>query len=139
MGIKRLEDLVAFQLAVQLKRGVYALVDGNTRARSDWKYRDQLFDAALGGESNIAEGWYRYNAAEISQFIRYALASLAETDRRLRDGADRKYFTQSEIEPLCRTCSRAIGATTNWWKSLQPFIKKKRPGRPNRDFPDRSP
>ncbi len=139
MGIKRLEDLVAFQFAVELKRAVYALVDGNVRARSDWKYRDQLFDAALGGESNIAEGWHRYNAAEIAQFLRYALASLAETDRRLRDGVDRNYFTLSEIHPLCRTCSRAMGATTNLWKSLQPFIKEKRSGKPSRGAPDRSP
>ena len=137
MGVKRLEDLVAFQLAVELKRGVYALVDGNSRARSDWRYRDQIFDAALGGESNIAEGWHRHGAAEIAQFLRYALASLAETERRLRDGVDRNYFTLSEVEPLRRTCSRTIGATTNLWKSLQPFIKKKRPGRPQRDLPDR--
>lgn len=137
MGVKRLEDLIAFQLAVELKRGVYALVDGTARARSDWRYRDQLFDAALGGESNIAEGWHRHSAAEIAQFLRYALASLAETDRRLRDGVDRNYFTLSEVEPLRRTCSRTIGATTNLWKSLQPFIKKKRPGRSQKDFPDR--
>lgn len=138
MGVKRLEDLEAFQLAVQLKRAVYQLVDSNVRARSDWRYRDQLFDAALGGESNIAEGWQRYNAGEIAQFLRYAMASLAETDRRLRDGVDRNYFTLSDVEPLRRTCSRTLGATTNLWKSLQPFIKKKRPGKPQRDFPDRS-
>jgi four helix bundle protein len=137
MGVKRLEDLIAFQLAVELKRGVYALVDGNARARSDWRYRDQLFDAALGGESNIAEGWHRHSAGEIAHFLRYALASLAETDRRLRDGVDRNYFTLSEIEPLRRACSRAIGATTNLWKSLQPFIKKKRSDTSRRDLSDR--
>jgi len=129
MGVHRLEDLDAFQLAVQFKRGVYELVDANPRARADWRFRDQLFDAALGGESNIAEGWRRHGASEMAQFLRYALASLAEADRRLRDGVDRNYFTLSEIQPSLTLASRAIGATTNLWKSLQPFIQQKKRGR----------
>ena len=94
MGVRRLEDLHAFQLSVEFKRGVCQLVDASLRARSDWRYRDQLFDAALGGESNIAEGWRRNTASEMAQFLRYAMASLAEADRRLRDGVDRNYFSR---------------------------------------------
>lgn len=128
MGIDRLEDLQAFQLAVQLKLEIYRLVRRRSEASRDWRYRDQLFDAALGGESNIAEGWRRYAAGEMCQFLRYALASLAETDRRLRDGVDRGYFSSGDISMAASLCDRSIDATTNLWKNLQPFIRRKKKG-----------
>ncbi len=62
MGVKKLEDLVAYQLAVEARKAVYALVRKHARADQDFRYRDQLFDAAASVEANIAEGWRRYAA-----------------------------------------------------------------------------
>lgn len=45
MGVKRLEDLVAFQQAGAFKLEVYAIVQSHPAANRDWRYRDQLFDA----------------------------------------------------------------------------------------------
>ncbi len=129
MGIGRLEDLQAFQLAVQLKLEIYRLVRTHSEAGQDWRYRDQLFDAALGGESNIAEGWRRHKAGEMCQFLRFALASLEETGRRLRDGVDRGYWSSESTQVALTLCDRSIGATTNLWKSLQPFIRRNKRGR----------
>jgi four helix bundle protein len=56
MGVKRLEDLIAFQQAVAFKREVYAIVTRHPAADRSFRYRDQLFGAASGVESNIAEG-----------------------------------------------------------------------------------
>jgi four helix bundle protein len=122
MGVKRVEDLVAFQRAVAFKEGIYTLVRSSPRAMQDWKWRDQIFDAAVGVESNIAEGWGRRTAKQICQFLDYAHASLDETRRRLLDGAARGYYTAERCAPLWhheRLCGAALRGLR---KSLEPFI-----------------
>jgi four helix bundle protein len=126
MGVKRVEDLVAFQRAVLFKEGIYVLVRSSPSAMHDWKWRDQLFDAAVSVESNIAEGWGRRRARQMCQFLDYAHASLDETRRRLLDGAARGYYTCAQCEPLWqheRICGAAIRGLR---KSLEPFIKTPR-------------
>ncbi len=121
MGIKRIEDLVAFQRAVLFKDGIYALVLATPSASRDWEWRRQIFDAAMSVESNIAEGWARRSAPQICQFLDYAHASLDETRRRLTDGVARGHFTADECAPLLvheRMCGAAIRGLH---KSLQPF------------------
>ena len=108
--VKTLDELIAYQQAVAFKREVYAIVRSHASAERDFRYRDQLFDAALGVDSNIAEGWRRFGLPDMRRFLRYALASLEEARVRLVDGVDRGYFT----EPTCdkalshaKRCSRA--------------------------------
>jgi four helix bundle protein len=122
MGVKRLEDLAAYQLAVEFKRQVYALVRGSLEANRDLRYRSQLFEAAASVEANVAEGWARYTAGEIAQFVRIGLESLEEAKRRLRDGADRGYFTDAQRQPVLVTGNRCGAAMMALWRSLQPFI-----------------
>ena len=89
MGVQRLEDLIAWQLAVKFKLEVYRLVSTSRTAQRDLGFRDQLFEAACGAEMTIAEGFARYSAGQMVQFFGYARASLAEAKRRLHDGASR--------------------------------------------------
>ena len=51
MGVKRLDDLVAFQEAVAFKREIYTIVFTHAPANRNYRYRDQLFDAASGVEA----------------------------------------------------------------------------------------
>ena len=81
MAVSRVEDLVAFQRAVALRRGAHALVRQCT-VQVDFKWRSQVFDAILSVESNIAEGWTRSRHGEMAQFLRYAHGSLDEAWRR---------------------------------------------------------
>jgi len=82
MGITRIEDLVAFQRAVMFKEGIYTLVRATSSAYRDRQWRRQIFDSAMGVDSNSAEGWISRSAAQICQFLDYAHASLDETRRR---------------------------------------------------------
>jgi four helix bundle protein len=118
----------AFRLAVDFKQRVYDLVNSHYAARQDVRYKEQLFDAASSVEANIAEGWARYVAGEMSVFLRYALGSLEEAKRRVRDGIDRGYYTKETCQELLNVGDRCGAATMALWKSLQPF--KKGPGRP---------
>ena len=118
MGVKRLEDLIAFQQAVAFKREVYAIVGKHPRADRSFRYRDQLFDAASGVESNIAEGWRRISEPDMIRFFRYATSSLEEARVRLLDGADRGYFNRNVCADALRHAARCGAATTNLIKSL---------------------
>jgi len=133
MGVRRLEDLAAYQLAVSFKLDVYRLVREHPRAEGDWRFRGQLFDSASGVEVSIAEGWRRYNAAEMATFLRYARASLGEAERWLHDGVARGYYPSCALEAALEHGGRCGAAITNLWKSLQPFIEdKKKRGRRQR-------
>ena len=119
MGVKTLEELAAYQLAVEFKRGVYRFVRACPEAYRDYRWRSQLYEAARGVESNIAEGWRRFQKRQICQFLRYALASLEEAKRCLLDGVDREYFARDPCEPLIVLARRCGGATFALLKSLE--------------------
>jgi four helix bundle protein len=126
MGVQRLEDLAAFQLAVDFKLEVYRLIRESPGARGDWRFRAQLSDAASSVESCITEGWHRYRAGAMIPFLVYSRASLAEAERWLQDGVHRGYFTAGAIANALTTAGRCGAAITNLRKSLEPFAKKKR-------------
>jgi four helix bundle protein len=110
VGARRVEDLVAFQWAAELKQEVYRLFGESAAAAADFRYRDQVFAAVSSVESDIAEGFARWRPREFAQFLRYALASLAETRVRLRDGVHRGHFTEAALVRAlfcARQCDRA--------------------------------
>jgi four helix bundle protein len=119
MGVKRLDDLVAFQQAVAFKVEVYAIVRNHPEAQHDFRYRDQLFDAAWSVEANIAEGWRRFGALDFIRFLRYATGSLEEARVRLIDGAERGYFTRDVCAAALSHAARCGAATTRLIQSLQ--------------------
>ena len=128
MGVKRLEDLVAYQLALEFKKRVYALVRENPEAFRDYRYRSQLFEAVASIEANVAEGWRRFEAGEMSQFLRFALASLEEAKRRLMDGVHRGYFTDVDYRRVVEPGQRCGAALMALWRALQQFRKKRSKG-----------
>jgi four helix bundle protein len=118
-------ELDAWQLANQLKLGVYALTETGSVTR-DFRFREQLRDAAASGPSNIAEGFGRYKPAQFRQFLDIAIASLTETSNHLRDGVDRKHFTGAAVDPLLRLAARARGASIG----LKAYLKNATPPEP---------
>lgn len=96
MGFGRLEDVVAHQFAEEFKLEVYGLIDASPGARGDFKFRNQLRDAASGISAAVAEGFGRQHPPEFVTFLRYALASLAEAKTHLKDGIDRGYFAATD-------------------------------------------
>lgn len=119
MGVKRLEDLVAFKEAGAFKLEVYAIVRSHPAADRDWRYRDQLFDSASSVEANMAEGWRRFGAADMIRFLRYAAGSLDEARARLLDGVARGYFNRDTCDAALLHAARCGAATTNLIKSLR--------------------
>ena len=123
MGVSRVEDLVAFQVAGEYKRAVYAVIRTHPAAEHDLRFAGQLREAASSVEANLAEGFHRRRAGEFRQFLRYSLASLAESQTRLLDGVDRSHFTRSECHDAYRLGIRVRALGEQLYRSLAPFTK----------------
>lgn len=111
-------ELDAWQLANQLKLGIYELIRSGDASR-DVEFRSQIRNAAASAPRNIAEGFGRYLPRDFSQYLRVANGSLMETSNHLQDGCDRGYFTAADVEPLHRLARRASAATTRLTRYLQ--------------------
>jgi four helix bundle protein len=117
-GVKRYEDLVAWQLAYELQREIFALT-ATEPAFLDFRFRDQIRDSSASASRNIAEGFARFRPADFARFLRIARASLTETHHHLRDGRDRGYFAEADHARLSLLTGRAAIATTRLIRYLR--------------------
>jgi four helix bundle protein len=104
-------DLIAWQLAYELKLAVYELTRTG-RVAADCEFCDQLRRSSSSAPRNIAEGFGRYLPGEFMRYLRIANGELKETFECLRDGVDRGYFTEAEAVRLQRLSMRASKAST---------------------------
>lgn len=119
VGVHRLEELVAWQLADAFKKEVYRLLRECAAARGDFRYRDQLRQAAASVPMNIGEGFYRFGRREFAHFLAIALASLGEATLWLQDGVDRQHFDATQCDPALKLARRCRVATLRLRQSLQ--------------------
>ena len=109
MGVRDFRELVCWQLSYELKCEVLAFLE-NGPASKDFKYRDQMKDAASSAPRNIAEGFGRFRPGDFARFLEIARASLIETRNHLIDGRDRGYLANplySRLQNLTRAASNA--------------------------------
>ena len=114
----RYEDLDCWQLADQLKMGVFELINEGKFAR-DKRLRDQIRESSSSSTSNIGEGFGRCSNAEFVHFLDIARASLNETRNHLRDALALKYVTRSDVDELFALSRRALGAVSG----LQSYLR----------------
>ena len=109
MGVKHYRDLDAWRLADEIRQKVIAICS-NSPASRDFKYFTQLRDAAAS-TPNVAEGFARRSPRDFARFLSIAKGSVLETQDRIRDGVQRKYFTEEqaiELMVLTARCDRVI-------------------------------
>jgi four helix bundle protein len=126
VGVRRIEDLVAYTLSVELRRAVYQLAREHPAVNRDYRYRDQLFDAVASAPANIAEGFGRRTTVEFCRFLAYARGSVAETQNWLQDGADRGYFSEMAAADANTLARRTAAAVAGLQRSLKPFLPPNR-------------
>ncbi len=107
--IEGFEDLVVWQLAIELAASIYSAFETS----HDFPLRDQVQRAAVSISSNIAEGYERGSNADYIRFLYYAKGScgevrsqlyLARRVRRLSDQAATAMIAEA------RLLSRKLGA-----------------------------
>jgi four helix bundle protein len=122
MGVRRVEELLAYQLSLEFKRSAYELLTTYPRAAHDLRYRDQLCAAASAVPANIAEGFGRRTAREFRQYLSYARSSAGEAMIWLEDGVDRRHFPAEAINEALALGRRAAFMIARLQRSLAPFI-----------------
>jgi four helix bundle protein len=118
VGARRVDELIAWQLAQAFKLEVYRLIRAHRAVERDLRFTDQLRASTSSVAMNIAEGFHRYHRREFSRFLQIALSSLGEAMEWLRDGADRGHYSPDDCAPALTLARRCYGATLRLKKSL---------------------
>jgi four helix bundle protein len=118
MGVRRYQDLVAWQLANDLKNKIYRLIDNSPGAQKDFEFTKQIKGSASSGPANIAEAFASYEHRQAARYTRIGRSSLIETHNHLGDGADRKYWGRDIAVEYQELADHAIAASTKLLKYL---------------------
>ena len=122
-GVKRYEDLEAWQIADELKREVYALT-ATGPASKDFEFCNQIRASAASSTKNLAEGFGRFRPAENARFVEFSLSSTMETKDSLKDGVDRGHFTPTRVARAQELAERSIKCSTKFIVYLKSCKKK---------------
>jgi four helix bundle protein len=98
-GVKRFEDLIAWQKARLLTKAIYTETKQGPFAR-DYGLRDQIRRAAVSIMANVAEGFEKGTSAEFHNFLRIAKGSCAEVRSQLYVAYDVEYLTEERFAQL---------------------------------------
>ena len=110
-AIRRFEDLIAWQKARELTKGVYELSRQGKFSR-DLDLSSQIRRAGVSIMSNIAEGFEREGQREFRQYLSIAKGSCAELRSQLYVAIDCGYLSQSDFSNLLKKAeevARIIG------------------------------
>jgi four helix bundle protein len=98
-GVKRFEDLIAWQKARILTKTIYAVTRAGLFAK-DYGLRDQIRRAAVSIMSNVAEGFEKGTPAEFHNSLRIAKGSCAEVRSQLYVAFDAEYLAEEVFVQL---------------------------------------
>lgn len=98
-GIKKFEDIRAWQKARELVNSVYKITSLGQFSR-DFGLRDQIRRAAGSVMHNIAEGFDSGTDAEFRRFLRISLRSVSEVQSQLYTALDQSYLIKDQFDAL---------------------------------------
>jgi four helix bundle protein len=117
-GFKRVEDIVGWQLSVELRDAIVKLTETGAAAR-DAAFRDQIRRSSRSTPANVAEGFGLFKPRSFAKHVRIARGSLLETRNHVDEGCTRKYFTKEQGDDLKRLATRAIVALSRLLRYLE--------------------
>ena len=120
--------MAAWQRSREVRQLAYELLK-QPEASRDFKFRDQLRDAARSAPRNIAEGFARYKHKEFAQFVRIAKGSTGEVLDAFIDAVDSGHLSPTDFprhEHACKKALSAINGLIRYLESTPDPPKKKR-------------
>lgn len=115
---ERFEDLVTWQVLRELEIDIHRLAERDAIKR-DFKFRDQIIDAAGSAVRNVAEGFGRYNPTENARFLDVTRASTLEVQACLQTARSRGLISQDEFEHAHRLTERGLQLTAGLQRYLR--------------------
>src|SRR5215510_14964133 len=98
-GWTRVEEIVAYQLSVDLRDRVLALIDSNAIPHN-FRYREDMAAAARSVPANLAEGFERYGHGQFAFHAGVAKGSLGELKAHLEEAQARKFISEGTAKDL---------------------------------------
>ena len=132
-GFRDFREIVAWQRSREVRRLAYLLLK-RPEAAADFKFRDQLRDAARSAPRNIAEGFARYRHKEFAQFVRIAKGSMGEVLDAFIDAVDNGYLPAADFPPhehACKSALSAINGLIRYLETTPDPPTKRRPPKPS--------
>ena len=137
MGVRRYQDLHAWQLAEAFSDEVTQLLKESREGWRDLSFREQLLDAAGAVPSDVSEGFLRFSPAQFCLFLDYGLASLGEAERRVHRGVRIGYFRAERCEQAFRLARRCLTACVRLKQSQQRYMREQAEARKRRRRPSK--
>src|SRR5688572_5432896 len=132
-GFRDFREIGAWQRSREVRQLAYELLKRSDAAR-DFKFRDQLTDAARSAPRNIAEGFARYKHKEFAQFVRIAKGSMGEVLNHFIDAVDSGYLPPTDFphhEHACKKALKAINGLIRYLESTpDPPTRRRRNSKP---------
>ena len=117
-GAKDFRELECWQPANEFKMRIHRIVERPV-VRRDFKFADQIGDAAASAPRNIAEGFSPCTHADFAHYLDVARGSLMESQNHLCDGVDRGHLTAAERDEMILLGKRAGSAIA----ALQRYLR----------------
>ena len=119
--IQQFEDILSWQKARELARGIYAATRKSEFSK-DFALKDQIRRAVISITSNIAEGFERDGSIEFIQFLSHAKGSCGEVRSQLYIALDAGYLNEDEWKTLHDSCleiSRLLNSFSNYLRDTE--------------------
>lgn len=117
-GIKRFEEILAWQKARELVRETYR-VCGIAPFSKDFGLKDQICRAAVSSMTNVAEGFGRKSSKDFAHFLDVARGSTLEVQSLLYVARDLKYIQTTEFETLYKIAEETISLIAGFTSYLR--------------------
>ena len=85
----------------------------------DFKFRDNIRDAADSAQRNFPEGFGRFAPGDFAHFLDHSRASLLEVNNELNVGLDRGYFRTEDVNAAASLLKRALKALSGLQRYLR--------------------
>jgi four helix bundle protein len=126
-GARKLEELIVWQLACELRDGITKAVDAGS-GRRDFDFKDQIISSSRSTVANIAEGFGHFRPRPFANYLMIARASLMETQNHVL-GAGQKHFSRTDIKRFRSLIFQLL-------KGISRLVRYLRSCPPNIDFHD---
>ena len=124
----KFEELLSWQRMHELNIEVFKAT-AKGAANRDFKFRDEIRDAADSAQRNVAEDFARYHPSVFANFLDYSRASAAETRSMLRKGVECGYFSAEDFQRLDRLAARGAQAVAKLQRYLRSSAAKRNAAR----------
>jgi four helix bundle protein len=123
--VRTFEDLIVWQMGIELVKRVYVLTSSGLFSR-DFGLRDQIRRASVSIPTNIAEGFERASRKEYLQFLNFAKGSAGEVRSLLFVAFEVGYLQKESYQELRDGVSKLSAYLFNHRKAIKSSLAVER-------------